>query len=61
MEVRNGFKGIDLIDIVHDELWMKVYDIVQETQIKTIPKKKKFQKAKWLTEEALQNSEKKGF
>ena len=48
MEVRNGFKGIDLIDIVHDELWMKVYDIVQETQIKTIPKKKKFQKAKWL-------------
>ena len=61
MEVRNGFKGIDLIDIVHDELWMKVYDIVQETQIKTIPKKKKFKKAKWLTEEALQNSEKKGF
>ena len=61
MEVRNGFKGIDLIDIVHDELWMKVYDIVQETQIKTIPKKKKFKKAKWLTEEALPNSEKKGF
>ena len=61
MEVRNGFKGIDLIDIVHDELWMKVYDIVQETQIKTIPKKKKFKKAKWLTEEALKNSEKKGF
>ena len=54
MEVRNRFKGLDLIDRVHDELWMEVQDIVQETGIKIIPKKKKCKKAKWLSEEALQ-------
>ena len=54
MEVRNSFKGLDLIDGVTDELWMEVCDIVQETGIKTIPKKKKCKKAKWLAEEALQ-------
>ena len=54
VEVRNRFKGLDLIDRVHDELWMEVCDIVQETAIKTIPKKKKCKKAKWLSGEALQ-------
>ena len=54
MEVRNRFKGLDLIDRVPDELWNEVRDIVQETGIKTIPKKKKCIKAKWLSEEALQ-------
>ena len=54
MKVRNKFKGLDLIDRVPEELWMEVCDIVQETGIKTIPKKKKCKKAKWLTEEALQ-------
>ena len=54
MEVRNRFKGLDLIDKVPDELWMEVHDIVQETGIKTIPKKNKCKKAKWLPEEALQ-------
>ena len=54
VDVRNGFKGLDLIDRVPDELWMGVHDIVQETGIKTIPKKKKCKKAKWLSEEALQ-------
>ena len=53
VEVRNRFKGLDLIDRVSDELWMEVHDIVQETGIKTIPKKKKCKKAKWLSEEAL--------
>ena len=53
MEVRNKFKGLDLIDRVPDELWMEVRDIVQEAVIKTIPKKKKCKKAKWLSEEAL--------
>ena len=53
MEVTNGFKGLDLIDRVPDELWAEVYDIVQEAVIKTIPKKKKCKKAKWLSEEAL--------
>ena len=48
------FKGLDLIDRVPDELWMKVPDVVQEAGIKTIPKKKKCKKAKWLSEEALQ-------
>ena len=47
-------KGLDVIDTVPDELWMEVHDIVQETGIKTIPKKKKCKKAKWLCEEALQ-------
>ena len=54
MEVRNIFKGLDLIDRVLDELWTDVQDIVQETGIKTILKKKKCKKAKWLSEEALQ-------
>ena len=54
MEVRNRFKGLDLIDRVPDELWMEVRDIVQETRIKTIPVEKKCRKAKWLSEEALQ-------
>ena len=51
--MRNRFKGLDLIDRVPDELWREVCDIVQETGIKTIPKKKKYKKAKWLSEEAL--------
>ena len=54
VEVRNTFKGLDLIDRVPEELWTEVHDIVQESGIKTIPKKKKFKKAKWLPEEALQ-------
>ena len=54
VEVRNRFKGLDLIDRVPDELWMEVCDIVQETGIKTILKKNKCKKAKWLSEEALQ-------
>ena len=54
MEVRNRFKGLDLIDRAPDELWMEVHDIVQETGIKTIPMEKKSKKAKWLSEEALQ-------
>ena len=54
MEVRNRFKGLDLIDREPDELWTEVCDIVQETGIKTIPKKNKCKKAKWLSEEALQ-------
>ena len=53
MKVRNRFKGLDLIDRLPDELWTEVCDTVQETGIKTIPKKKKFKKAKWLSEEAL--------
>ena len=53
-EVRNRFKGLDLIDRVPEELWMEIHDIVQETGIKTIPKKKKCKKAKWLSEEGLQ-------
>ena len=53
VEVRNRFKGLDLIDRVSDELWNEVHDIVQETGIKTIPKKTKCKKAKWLSEEAL--------
>ena len=58
VEVRNRFKGLDLIDRVPDELWMEVHDTVQEAGIKTIPKKKKCKKAKWLSEEALQIAEK---
>ena len=54
VEVRNKFKGLDLTDRMSDELWMEVRDIVQETGIKTIPKKKKCKKAKWLSEKALQ-------
>ena len=58
MEVTNKFKGIDLIDIVPEEQWMDVHDIVQEAVIKTIPKKQKCKKAKWLSEEVLQIAEK---
>ena len=54
VEVRNRFKGLDLIDRVPDELWMEVHDIVQETGIKTIPMEKKCRKAKRLSGEALQ-------
>ena len=54
VEVRNRFKGLDLIDRVPDELWTEVHDIVQETGIKTIPMEKKCKKAKWLSGEALQ-------
>ena len=54
VEVRNRFKGLDLIDRVPDELWAEVRDTVQETGIKTIPMEKKCKKAKWLPEEALQ-------
>ena len=53
VEVRNRFKALDLIDRVPDELWTEVCDPLQETGIKTIPKKKKCNKAKWLSEEAL--------
>ena len=60
MKVTNIFKGLDLIDRMPDELWTEVCDIVQETGIKTIPKKKKCKKAKWLSEEALQITEKTG-
>ena len=58
MEVTNRFKGLDLIDTVPEELWMEVHNVVQEAMIKTIPKKKKFKKAKWLSEQALQIAEK---
>ena len=58
MEVRNRFTGLDLIDREPDELWMEVRDVVQETGIKIIPKKKKCKKVKWLSEEALQTAEK---
>ena len=58
VEVRNRFKGLDLIDGVPEELWMEVYDIVQKAVINNIPKKKKCKKAKWLSEKALQIAEK---
>ena len=54
VEVKNRFKGLDLKDRVPEELWTEVQNIVQEARIKTIPKKKKCKKAKWLSEEALQ-------
>ena len=54
VEVRNRFKGLNMIDRVPDELWTEVFDIAQETGIKTIPMEKKCKKAKWLSEEALQ-------
>ena len=59
MEVTNRFKGLDLINRLSEELWMEVCNIVQEAVIKTIPKKKKCKKAKWLSEEALQIAEEK--
>ena len=55
--MRNRFKGLDLMDRVPDELWMEVHDIVQETGIKTIAKKMKYKKAKWLSEEAFPEKE----
>ena len=58
VEVMNRFKGLDLVDMVPEELWMKVHNIVQEVVTKTIPKKKKCKKEKWLPEEALQIAEK---
>ena len=58
VEVTNRFKGLDLIDKVPEELWTEVRDIVQKAMIKTISKKKKCKKAKWLFEEALQVAEK---
>ena len=58
VEVRNRFKGLDLIDRVPEELWMEVCDTVQEAVVKNNPKKKKCKKAKWLSEEALKIAEK---
>ena len=58
VKVTNRFKGLDLTDRMPEELWMDVHDIVQEVVIKTIPKKKKCKKAKWLSDEALQITEK---
>ena len=58
VEVKNRFKGLDLIDRVPEEPWMKVHNVVQEVVIKTVFKKKKCKKAKWLSEEALQIAEK---
>ena len=57
VEVRNRFKGLDLMDRVPDQLWTEICDIVQEAKIKNISKKKKYKKAKWLSEEALQIAE----
>ena len=56
MEVRNRFKGLDLIDKVPEELWTEIRDIVQKAVIKTIPKKKKCKKARWLSAETLQTA-----
>ena len=58
VKVINRFKSLDLIDRVPDEIWTEVHDTVRETVIKTIPKKKKYKKAKWLSEETLQIAEK---
>jgi len=57
VEVTNRFKGLDLIEKMPEELWMEVHDIVQEAVMKTIPKKKKYNKAKWLSDKALQIAE----
>ena len=57
VEVRNRLKGLDMVDRVLEELWMEVHDIVQEAVTKTIPKKNKGKKEKWLSEEALQIAE----
>ena len=59
MEVANRFKGLDLIDSMPEELWKEVHDFVQQAVIKTISKKKKYKKAKWLSEEASQSWKKK--
>ena len=58
VEVTNRFKGLDLVDRMPEELWIEAHNSVQEAGPKTIPKKKKFKKAKWLSEEALQIAEK---
>ena len=58
VEVRNTFKGLDLLERVREELWMETHDIVQEAVIKTIPKKKECKKAKWLSKEDLSIAEK---
>ena len=58
MEVTNRFKGLGLIDRVPEELWTEIHNRVQEARIKKIPKKKKYKKAKWCSEEALQRTEK---
>ena len=58
MDVTNRFKGLDMVERVPEELWMEVYNIVQEVVSKAIPKKKTFRKAKWLSEEALQTAKK---
>ena len=58
VKVTNRFKGLDLIERMPEELWTEVHDIVQEAVIKTITRKKKYKKAKWLSEEALQIAEK---
>ena len=58
MEVTNTFKALDLIERVPEELWMEVCNTVQEVVIKTMPKRKKYKKAKWLSEEVLQIAEK---
>ena len=58
VEVRNRFNGLNLIDRVPEQLWAEVHGIVQEAEIKTIPKKKKCKRAKWLSEEALQIADK---
>ena len=58
VEVTNRVKGLDLTDTVPEELWTEIHDVVQEAGVKTIPKKKKCKKAKWLSEEALQIAEK---
>ena len=60
MEVINRFKGLDRIDRVPEEIWTEVHDIIWEAVIKTIPKKKKCKKAKWLSEEAVQIAKKRG-
>ena len=60
VEFTKRFKGLDLIDKVPEEPWMEIYDIIQEAGIKTMPKKKKCKKAKWLSEDALQIGEKRG-
>ena len=57
VEVTNRFKGLDLIDRVPEKLWTEVYNIIQKAVIKTIPKKKKYEKANWLSEEVLQIDE----
>ena len=58
VELTNRFRGLDLLEQVPEELWMEIHDIVQEAVIKTIPRKKKSKKTKWLSEEAFQTAEK---